>query len=108
MRSRAMLAVGLSTIAAGVVAVPAGAASGSSSADRCGDAQCTMTQTILLDAVAEEITLPYYQGASPEGNVNYVVTESSNRDDAERRGVNWAPKLPPARDARRTEGHARR
>lgn len=39
------------------------------------------------------VTLPLFRGASQGGTVWYVVTDSSDRKDAEARGVNYAPKL---------------
>lgn len=95
---RWVLAAAVASLATGVVAAPAMAASGSS--DRCGDANCTMEQTIQLDAPREEITLPFYTGVSPQGVTDYVVTESSSKEDAERRGVNYAAKLTNARGTR--------
>ncbi|MBA2298594.1 MAG: hypothetical protein H0W14_11220 [Actinobacteria bacterium] len=39
------------------------------------------------------MTLPAFRGKSSRGEVWYIVTESSNRADAARRGVIFAPKL---------------
>lgn len=39
------------------------------------------------------VTLPMFRGTHNGRTVWYIVTESSNKDDAERRGVNHAPKL---------------
>jgi hypothetical protein len=44
-----------------------------------------------------EVTLPIYEGRRNGETVWYVVTESSNKEDAERRGVNYAPKIANAR-----------
>lgn len=47
-----------------------------------------------LNASAKTITLPLFRGKTATGQTTwYVVTESSNRADATRRGVNYAPKL---------------
>jgi hypothetical protein len=46
-----------------------------------------------LDVVKETITLPLYEGRHAGQAVWYVVTDSSSEADAERRGVNEAPKL---------------
>jgi hypothetical protein len=73
-----VLAAAVASLATGVVAAPAMAASGSS--DRCGDSNCTMEQTIQLDAPREELTLPFYTGVSPQGVTDDVVTESSNKE----------------------------
>jgi hypothetical protein len=60
------------------------------------------THTLLLKSASEnadftEVTLPIYEGKRNGETVWYVVTESSNREDATRRGVNYAPKLANAR-----------
>jgi len=54
--------------------------------------------TLLLKSAKEsadftEVTLPIYEGQRNGETVWYVVTESSNQEDAKRRGVNYAPKL---------------
>lgn len=46
-----------------------------------------------IDASATQVTLPSFEGVSDGDTVTYIVTESSNRPDAARRGVNYAPKL---------------
>lgn len=47
-----------------------------------------------LNAAAKTITLHLFEGKTVTGqNTWYIVTESSNRADATRRGVNYAPKL---------------
>jgi hypothetical protein len=45
------------------------------------------------DTFNDTITLPLFKGRSGEKEFWYVITESSNKDDARRRGVNWSPKL---------------
>ncbi|HXZ25271.1 MAG TPA: hypothetical protein VEI24_03535 [Nitrospiria bacterium] len=54
--------------------------------------------TLLLKSAQEnaqltEVTLPIFEGRRNGEPVWYVVTESSNKEDAERRGVNYALKL---------------
>ena len=46
-----------------------------------------------VDAVHERVTLPLFRGVQNGQTVWYVITESSSKDDAERRGVNWSGKL---------------
>lgn len=46
-----------------------------------------------LDDAAETITLPIFKGQFNGQDAWYIITESSNREDAERRGVNFSPKL---------------
>ena len=46
-----------------------------------------------LDTVKEEVTLPLFTGTHNGSTVYYVVTDDSNKNDAQARGVNWSPKL---------------
>lgn len=48
---------------------------------------------IALDPVTGNVTLPLFKGRHNGEDVWYIVTESSDKDDAERRGINAAPKL---------------
>lgn len=48
---------------------------------------------ISLDPVTGNVTLPLFKGRHNGADVWFIVTESSNEDDAERRGINPAPKL---------------
>lgn len=53
-----------------------------------------LKSALSLDAKAGTVTLPLLRGRSADGkDVWYVVTESSDRADARRRGVTWAPRL---------------
>ena len=53
-----------------------------------------LDSTIELNEAEDTITLPLFRGTHDGLDVFYIVTESSDRDDAEdERGVNWAPKL---------------
>lgn len=75
--------------AAAVAALAAGAASPMQPAPKL-----LLKSAIALDAKAGTVTLPLHKGRSAAGkDVWYIVTESSNRADALRRGVTWAPKL---------------
>jgi hypothetical protein len=64
-----------------------------------GEASATTDDGVFLDSAISvnraegEVTLPLLRGTHHGKAVWYIVTESSNRDDAERRGVNHAPKL---------------
>lgn len=49
--------------------------------------------TIAINVQIGNITLPLYKGQHNGQPVWYVVTESSNEDNARRLGVNFAPKL---------------
>ena len=58
------------------------------------DTELFITSATNLDLVNATVTLPLFKGRSASGDIVwYVVTESSNRDDARARGVNPAPKL---------------
>jgi len=54
--------------------------------------------TLLLKSAVEnaertEVTLPIFEGRRGMETVWYVVTESSNQEDAIRRGIHYAPKM---------------
>src|SRR5215813_9270648 len=46
-----------------------------------------------VNANFTQVTLPLFRGTSHGETVHYVITDSSDRDDAAVRGVNYAPKL---------------
>jgi hypothetical protein len=50
-------------------------------------------RTIVLDTLGGTVTLPLHQGSVRGKLVWYIITESSDRDDAARRGVTWAPRM---------------
>ncbi len=52
-----------------------------------------LTSAIHLDRTSGDITLPLYEGRHNGAPVWFIVTESSNQEQAERLGVNFAPKL---------------
>jgi hypothetical protein len=52
-----------------------------------------LESTIQFDEPSETITLPLYMGMHNGSAVWYIVTESSDQDDAAARGVNWSPRL---------------
>lgn len=52
-----------------------------------------MDRGLAIDKQNGSVTLPLFKGRHDGRTVWYVVTESSNRDQAERRGINWAPKM---------------
>ena len=79
----------LLTIAA--VTVLATTASGRVATQPSGD--LFLTSAIHLDRTSGDITLPLYEGRHDGAPVWYIVTESSNQEQAERLGVNFAPKL---------------
>jgi hypothetical protein len=50
-------------------------------------------RTIAFDTVAGTVTLPLFGGRVGDTHVWYIVTESSDKADAARRGVTWAPRM---------------
>ncbi len=63
-----------------------------------GGVKVFLDSTIRLNLAARTITLPLFAGThqTPDGKtitIFFVVTESSSKDDAEARGVSWAPRL---------------
>ena len=85
------IAVAVAALAAAIlVALMAGPASGQVAPTSSGN---VLPSAIKVDRAAGTVTLPLFRGTHDGRAVWYVVTESSNKDDAERRGVNHAPKL---------------
>lgn len=58
-----------------------------------GGVSFVLESTIRVDPQKEIVTLPLFQGTFASSPVYYIVTESSDKADAERRKVNYAPKL---------------
>ncbi|MEJ7567566.1 MAG: hypothetical protein WKF41_04795 [Gaiellaceae bacterium] len=81
--------------AAALVAVAAalGATAAESAPTKAAAPKLLLESATELDAKAGTVTLPALRGESSRGEVWYIVTESSNRTDAARRGVIFAPKL---------------
>jgi hypothetical protein len=75
-----------------LVSTAAGAASSASAATT--GIPNYLVSAIAIDRANHTATLPLYQGEAPHlGRVWFILTESSNLADAERLGINWAPKL---------------
>ena len=56
------------------------------------DQHITLQSALNVNVAAETVTLPLHRGVTADGRTTwYIITESSNKDDAERRGVNPAP-----------------
>lgn len=89
------------TVVAAAAAVVAGCGSSSATTPAGTTTATTATgETLFLksavnfDNAGGTVTLPLFQGKTAKGATTwYVVTESSDQADAEKRGVNWAPKL---------------
>ena len=53
-----------------------------------------LVSAIAIDKAAHTATLPLYRGEAPgRGRVWFIITESSDLNEAHRLGLNWAPKL---------------
>ena len=77
-----------SLIAAVAAAITATAANSATTAPK------VLLRGAKLDVKASTVNLPLFRGETASGAaVWYIVTESSSKADADRRGVNWAPRL---------------
>jgi hypothetical protein len=76
-----------------VAAVLFTALGGISPANAKGGVNFVMESVIRVDPAKETVTLPVFKGIHNGTPVYYVVTESSDKNDAERRKVNHAPRL---------------
>ncbi|CAN5793629.1 hypothetical protein BH18ACT13_BH18ACT13_13890 [soil metagenome] len=82
----------LTSIAVLIGAIAAVFASTASSAPAAP--KVLLESAVAFDAKASTITLPLVRGRSASGGaIWYVVTDSSDRADARRRGINFAPRL---------------
>ncbi len=91
----------LAVIGASVAASVVGAASTGAAVLTAPAASYVLASAVAFDgqsagptAASRTVTLPALVGLGPDGQrVAYIVTESSNADDAQRLGVNFSPKL---------------
>jgi hypothetical protein len=84
-RAVAATAITLGTLSIGAAASASAAPSGIPN---------YLVSAIAINKAAHTATLPLYRGEAPGiGRVWFILTESSNLADAERLGINWAPKL---------------
>ncbi len=72
-------------LAGSVGALPAGAG--------MDDAEVFVESAIAIDRPSGTVTLPLFEGRHDGDTVWYVVTESSSKKDARRRGVNFSEKM---------------
>lgn len=77
-------------LALGAVAALGGAAIPASAQ---GGVNFVLDSVLRVNPEEETVTMPVYRGTFGGSPVHYIVTESSNKEDAERRKVNYAPKL---------------
>lgn len=66
---------------------------GGLAAPASADTKMFLPSVIKLDQKAKSVTLPLFRGNHNGDTVWYIVTESSDQNDAKRRGVIWAAKL---------------
>lgn len=55
--------------------------------------QPLIRSVISVDTVAGTVTMPAFRGRIRDTLVWFIVTEASDRNEAHRRGVSWAPRL---------------
>jgi len=68
--------------------------SGKRAAPSTGIFSFSLPSALKIDVARETVTLPLYEGRTRHGATFwYVVSDSSNQEDAKRRGANYAPKL---------------
>lgn len=80
-------------VLAALAALSALAATSSRPAE-AATAKLVFPSALSLDAAGETVTLPLFAGRTATGKPTwYIVTESSDRADAARRGVTYAPRL---------------
>src|SRR5689334_6296189 len=65
-----------------------------------------LLKSAIENADFTEVTLPIFEGQRTGETVWFVVTESSDRADAERRGVHYSPKLANGKGTLRSEEHS--
>ena len=62
-------------------------------AARPREAAFRLASAVDIDTIQQRVTLPLHRGYVGRRLVWYIVTESSDRVDARRRGVTWSPRL---------------
>jgi hypothetical protein len=85
----------LSVVAGGLLALAGatGLVGTAAAAGGNGTFALAIASATRLDTAAETVTLPLLEGTHSGQKIYYVVTDDSDKQDAARRGVNWAPKL---------------
>ncbi|MEP7153260.1 MAG: hypothetical protein ABI856_16275, partial [Nitrospira sp.] len=66
---------------------------GTAQADSMKKGHRLLLKSAIENANFTEVTLPIFEGQGSGEPVWFVVTESSDRADAEQRGVHWSPKM---------------
>jgi hypothetical protein len=81
-----------------LVLLPGGGASASPSLN-CPPVQSSLSipnqleSAVRLDKVHHTVTLPIYKGVSGDQRVWFILTDTSDLNEAARLGINWSPKL---------------
>ena len=92
-RARFLATAGAAGIAAAALVTVAGAPAHASGGGGGSGFDIEVSSAIAVDPTRETVTLPLLQGTHAGQAVYYVVTDDSDKNDAQARGVNWAPKL---------------
>ena len=90
-RPRAAQRVGIAVGAAGALLTASSAALASDGGS--GGGVQVLTASARVDVAHEQVTLPLLKGSFQGSTVWYVVTDDSDRADAQARGLNYVPKL---------------
>jgi hypothetical protein len=91
MKLKTIAPFGSAVLLAATVASPALAAAGGTTSG--GQFTPFASSFTNVDAVHETVTLPLHKGTSQGDTVYFIVTDTSDRSEAQAMGVNWAPRL---------------
>ncbi|BCA53825.1 hypothetical protein W02_09650 [Nitrospira sp. KM1] len=81
------------TILAMAMMMTAASIPSTASAESSSTGHRLLLKSAVENAAFTEVTLPIFEGRRGNETVWFVVTESSDRQDAERRGVHYSPKM---------------
>jgi hypothetical protein len=79
--------------AAGVLIASAALQTAIAGAAELPRSHITLPETIAVDITNGTVTLPLYRGTAHGKDVYYIITEASNKSEAERLRVNFAPAI---------------
>src|SRR5512142_3234290 len=92
------------TLVASLSMTMTGTAAASPTALYCAPVQSSLSipnqleSAINLDKVNHTVTLPLYKGDANDDRVWFILTDTSDLNEAVRLGINWSPKLANALD----------
>ena len=87
-RSLAPIARGTAILLFGTTLLSSGSVAGAEPLSR---AKIVLPSAISVDVAAQTVTLPLFRGRAGDRTVWYVVTDSSDKSDADKRGAIYAP-----------------